>query len=542
MNINNQYKLLRISYLLFTSIILVSSFFSPLKIHIGLEDIIFIIILILSYTLISRYSIELKGSYISFSDYIIIICYFIFNIKIVFMVLILSNILLMIVDLKYSYEDNPVIDNRHIFNLSLLIISSFLAHICLNFFINSYLVNLDLLFQIAIFSFTFLIFNYCLFFIDNFVRKNAFVLSSFYDEFIYFSINFILSATFSYLSLYLYNIFQYALVIVLTLFLIFLSYSLNRISYLKTKNSNLLAIVNCSNTLMSKTNYMNKLYNTIESIETILPFSYCGIYLFINNHEYVYPLCYKSKFNLEPSSYKFKNLCCNEAFNLITTGKPLYTNNKELISSLPIFQYENRIKSILVFPIKTSEGTIGCTFIAFNKYKNIEDKMDLISSLNKNLSLLCEDTINNCKTYHKPFTKYNEFLELLDRNINQKLIFTLAIIEIKDYSHIIDKYNLEVFQSLKKDVANIVHSMLSPYDSILYYGKDDIFLCFNLQDSLNAREKLYEISNHFEQYKFKNKISANIMFSYSEYPIDGINKEEIINKTYKNLYKLKNTL
>lgn len=536
-------KILRINYYICALIIAFSILISYPKTNLYMEDYIFICILILSYIIIEKLALNLKDIFISFGDYIIIISYFIFNIKILIIILLLANLTIFTIDNITSNDANSsLFFNSHFFNISVIIISVFLSYTSFEFMKSFFNTNFELVTSIFIFAVIFLIFNYILVFIDQIISKSSIKDISTNKALSYFMFSFILSLITSYISLYLYNILQYTLVLLFTMFLIFISFNLNKVFQYRKENMDLININNCYHKILSKSNYNNKLYAVIDTIEKILPFYYCGIYHFIDKHEYVYPLSHKNETSMDLDSLRLENLNKNKFLNVIQSGNPLYTKDLSILNSFNLCLNNNFINNILILPINNSESTMGCIFIGLKQYKNIDKEIQFLTSLTSNLSLITENMVNFIKERTKCFLSYNEFLEHLDFNINNKLCFTLAIIEIKNYSDIINKFNMELYETLKKDIAKTMEPMLSSYDSILYYEKEDIFILFDLQDSLNAKEKLKDIEEYFKGYKFNGEIKTEIIYALSEYPMDGISKEDIITKTYKNLYKIKEHL
>ncbi len=541
MNKSISFKILRINYFLCALIITISIFFSSIKINFTMEDTMFVFILLISYLLMEKLPIEFDNFYISFSNYILIISYFIFNIKILLIIIILSRISLLIIDRSFFKPSRSLLYNNNILNGSMTIISVFLSHVILEFFKEYYNPNLNLFLSIVIFHIFFLFFNFLLILIDKIISEDNPKNLSTNKSLLYFLLILILSISTSYLTLFLYNIFQYTIVLLFTLFLTFTSYTLRTITNLRTENKNLIDINECYYNSCLKINHINKLYKAIETIENIVPFSYCGVYYFIDKHEYLYPICYKNKLDLDLEILKLKSIQNNISLNLIYTGKELYTSNKDVINSLNSNLYDH-INFALILPLHSADNLIGCIFIGFNKYINMDKHIKLLNYLTRDISLISTDLISSVKRSSNIITSYKDFLEYIDFNINNKVFFTLAIVEIHNYLKIMAEYNVDVYENLRKDVSEKIRSMLSSYDSILYFEKEDIFILFNLQDSLNAKEKLKEICKYFSNYKFNNKIILNIIYAYSEYPSDGINKDEIITKAYKNLYKLKNEL
>lgn len=536
------FKIIRLNTYLCALLAALAVFLTSSNNTLYLEDLLFIIIVSISYILLAKLSININGLFVNLCDYIIIISYFIFNIKILVIVLWLSYLSIFLIDRIFNKYKAPIYLDKNLFNFSRIIISIFLSHILLSKVQQFYGNNLNLLISIILFSCTFVFLSFIILMMDElFYRKPS---EKVYTSKLisYISVALILSILLSYICLYLYTIFQYTLVLLFTLLLIFISYALNKLISLKKENSDLAYISQCYNKILSKTSYNNKLYSIIETIEKIIPFYYCGIYHIINKHEYLYPLCYKNDSIIDLDSVKLENIEHNEVLKIIESGKPFYTRETQMLNSLNINLYNNSINAILILPLYSSKELLGCIFIALHRYENLDKELELLNNFSENISLICNDTVEYIKNYPRQFSSYNKFLDTLEKNIINRYSFTLCILEIKNQSHIINKFSLELLETIKKDVAKEISLMLSSYDSILYCEKDDIFILFNLQNSLTAEEKLKEISNHFKSHKLNNTIEVEIIYSTSEYSIDGVSKEDLIAKTYRKLYSIKEDL
>jgi hypothetical protein len=297
----------------------------------------------------------------------------------------------------------------------------------------------------------------------------------------------------------------------------------------------------CTTEIISKGEFKEKLFTVVKTIEKIIPFTYCGIYLFRKNYNYIHPISYKSKFIINPKSLNISVNNNYEIYNTIESGKPFYTTNEAKFHVLAAFN-ENKslIKSMLIIPIKSSKKLYGCIIISLNKYLNSNEDFSLISILGKQLGIAYENICFMIKSSLISLNKYSDLLTYMDNNIKYKILFTTAIIEIINYKNIISQYNFDLYESLKKDLSEQIKRFLSPYDIILYTEKEDIYIEFIMCDSINAENKLKEVSIFLDTYKYKNiSIKTNIIYSTVEYPQDGTTKEDLLETAHRKLFNKK---
>ena len=531
-------KILRTTYILSSLIIILIYIRPPFNQKLYGEDLIFITIMILSYIIIGKFSMKLNNLYFSLEDYIIVILYFIFQMNLLILIMLISFLLSSILDILTTENKNNINYNKYIINLSILMLTLLFSHRSLSFIREMYSGNINLVLSILLFSTFFTLFNYILLLIDTLLKNKSKVQDILSKKALYyFSIIFLTSSTMSYITLYLYEIFQYTLVIVFTLFVIFLSYTFNAIGNLKQENIFLNSLIESYNKMISKSSYTNKLYTVINTIETIVPFYYCGIYNFIGNNEYIYPICNKNEANVDYENLKIKNLGNNPVLDLIQCGKYFYTKNENILKYFSIKKHNPNIESILIFPISNIKDTLGCILIAFDNYSPSTKEILLIEQLSKSVGVFTEEKISSIVSRKNMYTNYEDFSSILDKNICQKNLFCLSIVEIKNYAEILNTYGIDVYENIKLNLSENISKGLSSLDYILCNKKEDIKIIFNLQDGLNAGNKLEKLKKDFTNYKFNNKIEIEVLYTLVEYPMDGINKEELISKSYKILYE-----
>jgi GGDEF domain-containing protein len=331
-------------------------------------------------------------------------------------------------------------------------------------------------------------------------------------------------------------------IVAMTALIIFISFTLNSLNKLRTSNENLKAISQCSTRIMTNGDFKVSLQNSIQTVERILPFIYCGIYLVRDNYDSLYPVCYKCNTLISLEDLKFLSIKDNSIYREIINGNTIYTESKYFTGIIPIINtLSKEIKYTAVIPIRTADFTTGFMLICFDRHLDINEELELLSTLGAHIGMINFYINTNIKDNIIGYKNYDGLTRYIDYNIKHKIFFTLAVIEIENYMDIIEKYNLDFYEAYKLELARIISKLLSSNDIMLCFEKEDIYVIFNLLDSKNAQSKLQQIASFLESYKF-NDILLNTKISYaaSEYPMDGVNGDEILANTYRKLHSNKN--
>ena len=330
-------------------------------------------------------------------------------------------------------------------------------------------------------------------------------------------------------------------IVAMTTFIIFISFALNRMNKLKTSNKNLKAISECTAFTISKTDFKVKLQNAILTIEGLLPFVYCGIYLTREKYTSLYPTCYKCNDLMNLNDLKFSTIQANSIYSEIMSGMIIHKESKYFMSSIPaVSNLSKIIKYIAAVPIQDSDKTIGFTLICFDKYLDIDEELQLISILGSHMGMVNYHIDTNIKNNLISYKSYDGLTRYIDFNIKHKIFFTLAVIEIENYKEIIEKYNSDFYEAYKLELSRLIYSFLSAKDIMLCFEKEDIYIVFNLLDSANAQCKLTQIAEFLENFRFKDTLlKTSIFYTYSEYPMDGVSGDEMLANVYRKLQSIK---
>lgn len=534
------HKALRIFYNLISLIILIFSLykFNTNNITLYVVDYIFLAILIISFILVSKYSIRLKSTNLNFSDFIIIVCYMKFNIYLTVLFIFLCYLFIFILEYKNSRKLNLLTENIYIINNSIIILAVFISNIILNLFDNIYYIRSYETASVVLFSLVLLTINYILYCVELSFQKNKLVIITLENGLYFILLNFLLCTIIASLAVSLYRLYDYIPIIIMTVFIIFISYSLNRIDKLKITNSNLRIINECTGFLISNTDYKVKLQRVVQIIESIVPFFYCGVYLKREKYNFIYPVTYKCNTLTPNTDLKFLSTPDNIMFTDIMGGAIIYKEASAFSNSLNLVNINSKdIKYCIVIPIKTSNEMAGFFLIGLNRYIELDEELELISTIGSHLGMVNYQINTNLNSTILTNKNYDDVLRYIDYNIKYKIFFTLAIIKIENYHEIIQKYNRDFYETFKAELARIISVFLSPMDSILSFEKEDIYMVFNLLDSKNAESKLIEISGLLENFKFKDiSINAKVIFSTSEYPVEGISGDEVLDLAYRKLH------
>lgn len=539
----NFHKYLRIIYYIFSLLILFFSVHNLLKGSIKFydEDVIFLFFLMISLILVNKYSIQLKSTKLNFNDFLIIILYVKFGTYISIILLFVCYLIIAGIEYKGSKNQNFLTENIFIFNNVLVILSVYFSYLFYNYIDYIYFIRDYEILSAVVFSTAFLTTNYILFCLDLSFEKNKIILITLQDGLYYILLNYTICSIMAVFSLFLYNQYGYLPTVIVTIFIILTSFTLNNLNNLNSANNNLKAISQCSIYLLSKVDFKIKLNHVIHVIENIVPFVYCGIYFFRKNYDKLYPICYKSNSLTDLESTIFYVNSEEKFFEEISSGNVVVADNIFYRNSLKLSNITNNdIKYILSIPIKNLDSTVGFITVCISQYKELKDETKLLCDLGHFLGMVSfnvDTAINNNIINYK---NYDGLTRYIDYNIKNKIFFTLALIEISNYDDIIKKYNSDFYEAFKAHMIAFINKFLSPLDAVMCFEKENIYIVFNLLDSKNTNNKLEEIEKLLVDFKFINiDITPNICFSTCEYPIEGINGDEVLSVVYRNLQNKK---
>lgn len=540
MNKKYLHKPLIIIYNLIAFSILILSIykFNSNNITLYLTDYLFIAILIISFILVSKYSITLKSTTLNFNDFIIIVCYMVFNIYLTVIFITICYLILFIIDFKSNRKLNLLNENIYVINNSMVIIAVFISSILLSFFDKIYYLKYYETTTVILFSFILLSVNYILYCLELSFQKSSLVVITLENGLYLILLNFLLSTVLASAAVFLCNLYDYIPIVVMTVFIIFISYSLNKIDKLKINNDNLRNINSCTSFLISNADFKVKLQHVIRTIDAIIPFIYCGIYFTRETYNNLYPMAYKCNILVETEDLKFLSSADNIMFNNIIGGSIVYKEGAFFSSSINIVNnYSNEIKYLIAVPIKTSDAVVGFVLICLDRYLELDGELELLSSIVSNLGIVNYYINESLKNNIISYKDHDGILKYINFNIKSKIFFTLALIEIINYKEIIQSYNRDFYDSFKIEIERVILTVLSSNDIILSFEKEEIYIVFNLLDSKNSDYKLNELSELLKNFTFKDiHINIKIKFSTSEYPMDGISGDEILDIAYRKLH------
>jgi hypothetical protein len=285
-----------------------------------------------------------------------------------------------------------------------------------------------------------------------------------------------------------------------------------------------------------------KLQHIVQIIEQLIPFVYCGIYFFRDKYSNIYPLSYKNNTLLNLNDLRFLSTPDNSIYSQLINGTTIYKESTAFNSSMNIISILSRdIKYAVAIPIKNSDFTTGFIFLCFDRHREINDELELLSTLGSHLGMVNFNINTNAKNNIISYKSFDGLLRYIDYNIKYKIFFTLASIEIINYEDIINKFNRDFYETFKSEIGKLISKFLSSGDNILCFEKESIYIVFNLLDTKNAINKLHEISEFLKNFKFKDMcLNAHITYATSEYPLEGINSDEILSVAYRKLHNQRN--
>jgi len=534
------HKPLIIFYNLIAFLILIFSIYkiNSNNIALYLTDYLFLAILTISFILVSKYSITLKSTTLNFNDFIIIVCYMVFNIYLTVIFISLCYLILFILDYKNNSKLNLLNENIYIINNSIVIIAVFISNILLNILDKIYYLKNYETTTVILFSFILLSVNYILYCLELSFQKNSLVVITLENGLYFILLNFLLSTILASLAIFLCDLYDYLPIVSMTAFIIFISYSLNKIDKLKISNNNLKNANSNISFLISNTDFKVKLQHVVKTIEEVVPFVYCGVYFIREKYNYIYPIAYKCNNLIQNEDLKFLSSVDNIMFNNILGGLTLYKEAALFNNSINIVNtHSNDIKYTIAIPIKTSDVVAGFVLICLDRYIELDEELELLPTIVSNLGMINYHINESLKNNIITYKNHDGVLKYINYNIRSKIFFTLALIEIENYKEIIQNYNRDFYESFKIEVARLTSVLLSSNDIILCFEKEDIYIVFNLLDSKNSEYKLNEVSEFLRNFSFKNiPINVKVKFSTSEYPIDGISGDEILDIAYRKLH------
>lgn len=539
MNTSISHKILRVLYY-FSTILLIILSVTKIRTTLStlyLDDYIFFAILIISFILINKYSIRLKSTNLNFSDFIVIICYMKFDLYITILAISASYLITFFIEFKNSKDLNLITENTQIFNCSMVITSLFVSNYLLNIVDGVYSIRIYSTITVILFSLFMMSLNYILYCIELSLLNKSIVLITLESGLYFIFLNFFISTTIASFSLFVYSFYGYMPVVAMTAFIIFISFSFNTVDRLKVSNTNFKTLSECTAFLISKADFKIKAQHVIQTIETIVPFVYCGIYFTREKYNYIYPISYKFNILASLDSTLFRSSSDNNVFTQIMSGIPIYKESSYFGNSIGLVNtFPDKTKYALAIPIRDSDSTTGFALICIDRHLDLTEEIEILSTLTEHLGMVNFHININMRNNNIGYKNYDSLTRYIDYNIKYKIFFTLAVLEIDNYLEIIQTYNRDFYETFKNELSRLISKFLSPSDLILCFDKENIYIVFNLLDAENSLKKLEEISEFLKYYKYKDiPIETKISYAVTEYPMEAVNSDEILSSAYRKL-------
>lgn len=507
------------------------------------DDYIFLSVLAVSFILLNKYSIKLKYTDLNLNDFILIVCYTKFNIYFTVILIFLGYSVTFLIEYKRSKKLNLLTENVFIYNCSLVILSAFISHKIIFSLDDIYSIKSYEVIELIAYSIILLLNNYILYCFEISVQKWELTLITLENGLYYILLNFTICTVIASFAVYLFQLYGYMPIATMTAFIIFTSFVLNGLNKLKKSNNNLKAVSECNNFTISKGDFKIKLQNAIQTIEGMISFEYCGIYMIREKYDFLYPISYKCNNLTSLEDLKFSLVHENSIYSQLISGTTVYKEGKVFSSHVPLFfNYSTKIKYAAAVPLRTSEKVIGFVLLGVDRYLEIDEELKLVETLGSHIGMVNYHIKTNMKGNVIGYKNYDGLTRYIDYNIKHKIFFTLAVIEIENYKEIIQKYNSDFYESYKLELGRLISKFLSESDSILCFEKEDIYIVFNLLDSTNTRCRLQQIAEFLSSFKYKDlTVNTDISYACSEYPIDGASADEVLANIYRKLQVEKST-
>lgn len=503
-----------------------------------IEDWLFFVILIIAYYMFDKFPIVLKNLEFDFTDLIIIISYFKFNIYAAMWVVFLGSLIDFSLDSYHEKGAKLYVFNKSIETGATTTLSLFFMHILLTFLNKSIPLTQMYAIKIMFACFLFFISNYVLFFTNRSVQERHLVFTVSKDDLYFLLISFFICTMLATSVLFLFDNTNYVpLVIIISVFLV-LGFFLHRIDFLKRNSNHLLSVVNFSSYLMSENNLKNKFYSAVTTIEDCISFEFCGIYFFNELTNSTYPVCFKKNNLFNENSFKFDYKKDDSLYLSLIKGEPIcFELNKEIPDNLKFLE-EDFIEAIRIFPIKYNNILKGCIILSLKNHKISNSNICILKKISNQLALSYNAASNSVKENNLIIKNYEDLNKEIENIIKNKLFFTLAIVRVLNKDEIIADYNSDFYNAVQKNLTITIKGRLSELDNTLYFNNDYIFIIFNITDEKNAFHIMRNIKEYINSATFFNiKQKVNIDFSMVQYPENGSSFDVLYSLLIKQLNK-----
>ena len=299
---------------------------------------------------------------------------------------------------------------------------------------------------------------------------------------------------------------------------------------------------------------IGKIINTCENLEQVLTFSSETIASSVGIDIFFFSLYNRAKKRFEiKTGYGLSEDSVN-GFKL-NYHSPLYEKMilDEKITDLPDFKNDEdfntgfseddkaKIEKFIPFPLKTEEENFG--FLVVNKFSHselsAEEKIQLLEIISTQIApmlklMLAKEEIDTMM--HDPLsTARAETEQIFEKAKLYQGSFTLLILKYYPLASTLSEFELI---KLNKTLNDYIQDKITSIDKIITLTLDSFLIVLQGKSHIQTENFASDIKESIEDDIFeKLKINVVVDYGYSSFPNDGSNLDEVLSKSYMNLWK-----
>jgi diguanylate cyclase (GGDEF)-like protein len=334
--------------------------------------------------------------------------------------------------------------------------------------------------------------------------------------------------------------------------LIIIHYCFHIYRKLQIESEAVKALLKITNSIVKYGDFREKCKHLVKSLNELIPYTIGAIYTFdMENDNFSYPVAFNSVkpidigelgLNLESSAVTIKVIKEEKIY----ISKDIRKDKRIKIDGKLV----NYMEALVLVPIIIEEKSVGVILIGGDQelVKFLSNGVgDLLNILSNQMALAIEndgfyrEIKNKAEVDH--LTKlYNRrvFDREVDNLITSKIPFSLVMYDLDDFKSINDSYGHLAGDEVLESISDIIIKSVRKTDVPCRYGGEEIAILFKdlcKDDAYIISERIREKIESTSMLSTDGKeIYVTVSGGISEFPVDGITKEEIIGNADRVLY------
>ncbi|MCX7885259.1 MAG: sensor domain-containing diguanylate cyclase [Caloramator sp.] len=514
------------------------------------KDVALFLLTLIVAAIISTMGIKIGKMYVELDDAIFAFVFFNFGIESAIIFMFACWFLTYLINEKVYLRHKEI--SKHITNLSMFTISTYVASQIMNYFINyayDYVALNIVLISIGFIG-IFLLINMLIIKIDLSIEEGKYYkFDRDSKEFLF--INFIISTLLTTLLCIVHESSGIIGTIMVLFNILITHYCLYIYRKLFDRNEAIKSLLKITCDIVKYGDFRDKCKHLLISLNDLIPYTLCAIYTFdINNDTISYPVAYNSMDTIDIGDLGFYLTGDSITMEIVKEGKIYVSKDIKKDKKVRIYgRLAEIVNSMLFVPIVIGEKVEGLILIGGNQelldftYKGIED---ILSILSNQMALAIENDvvyrgIKNKAEIDSLTKLYNRrvFNREIDNLIKSNTKFSLVIYDIDNFKQINDTYGHLIGDEVLEGISRIILKSIRKTDVACRYGGEEIVIIFKdlgKEDAYIISERIRKSIESTVIHTGNVDISVTVSGGVASFPEDGQQKEDIVGNADKVLY------